>query len=112
MPELTTVVDAITNEIIRKNAKKAHVSLSHYLNDLIQRSLVLEENAESIASFLHQPKLLTVYKKSLTYNLETLVLIQYLVKNLGDETFKNGNEHTLQQAHNHAISYVGGLFEE
>ena len=73
---------------------------------------MLEENPESISSFIHHPKLLTAYKKTLRYSLENLMLTQYLVKNFSDETFQNANEHTLQQAHDYAISYIGGLFEE
>jgi hypothetical protein len=112
MPELTTIVDTTTDQIIRENAKKESVSLSRYLNNLIQRSLALEENAESITSIIHHSQLLTAYKKTLAYCLESLVLTQYLVKNLGDETFKVTNEAMLQKAHDHAMSYVGGLFEE
>ena len=112
MPELTAIVDTTTDQIIRENAKRANISLSRYLNNLIQRSLVLEVNTVGITSFIDNPKFMKAYKKTLTYSLENLVLTQYLVKNLGDETFKTINEAMLQKAHDHAMSYVGGLFED
>lgn len=78
----------------------------------IQRALVLENNAGDLESFLKQPKLMTVYKKLMVYGLENLALTQYLVKNLGDEAFRKANEHMLEKAHQHAESYISGLFEE
>jgi hypothetical protein len=112
MPQLTVIVDVTTEHIIREFAKKERVSLSHFLNNLIQRGLVTEDNADSIASFLKKPKLRMVFKKLLTYSLENLALTQYQVKNLGDDTTMDTNEQMLEIARDNAIRYVEGLFEE
>lgn len=106
------IVDDTTANVIREGAKKNKVSQSHYLNNLIQRALILEDNIEDLESFLQKPKLMTVYKKLLTYGLENLALTQYLVKNLGDENYKKANDLMLEKSHQHAESYVSGLFEE
>ena len=111
MPQLTVIVDVRTEHMIRDYAKKARVSLSHYLNDVIQRGLLVEENADSLASFLKQPPLQVVFKKLLTYSLENLALTHYQVKNLGDDSYLKTNEQMLEKARNHAIDYVEGLFE-
>lgn len=111
MPQLSFIVDETTAKVIKETAKKHGVSQSHYLNNLVQRSLMLENSAEDIESFLMQPKMMAVFKKLLVHGLENLTLTQYLVKNLGGEHFKKANESTLKEAHQHAESYVAGLME-
>lgn len=111
MPQLSFIVDDTTAAIIKETSKKHGVSQSHYLNNLVQRSLMLENSAEDIESFLMQPKMMTVYKKILIHGLENLALTQYLVRNLGDDGFKKANETTLKEARQHAESYVSGLFD-
>jgi len=111
MPQLNVIVDDTTAEIVRTAAKKQGVSLSHYLNNLIQRGLMLEDNTDSIASLLQEPTLLRAFQKQFKLNVEMASLMRYLVKNLHEETTEEGALKFLDEAKSHAESYTSGVFE-
>lgn len=112
MPQMNVILDEATAKIIREGAKTQGVSISHYLNNLIQRALLLEENAENIESLLKQPKFITAFKKLLTFNTECLALMRFMVENSAEDASDHPAQKMLQKAKIHAESYVEGLFEE
>lgn len=112
MAHLNIYLDDKTSDLIKQSAKKNKVSISHYINNLIQRALMLEENIDDFESFVKQPKLQMIYKKMMIWNLENLALTQYLVKHVGDEGFEKANREILEKARAHAEGYVAGLLEE
>jgi len=112
MPQMNVILDDATAKLIREGAKTQSVSISHYLNNLIQRALILEEGSENIESLLKQPKFVMAFKKLLTFNTESLALIRFMVESLGEREPDSSNQIMLQKAKTHAESYVSGLFEE
>lgn len=112
MTQLNIYIDDKTATIIDENAKKNKVSKSHYVNNLIQRALLLEDQMSDFESFLNQPKLQTIFKKLMIWNLENLALTHYLTKHVGDESFENANKEMIEKARAHAEGYVEGLLAE
>ncbi len=112
MTHLNIYIDDETATLLREQAKKQKVSISHYVNNLIQRALVLEDETEGLSSLLKQPKFLTAFKKLLMFSTENLALSRYAIENLGDESLDSTNKAMLQKAKQHAESYVAGMFEE
>lgn len=112
MAHLNIYLDDETANLLRQGAKKQNVSISHYINNLIQRALVLNDDSESIESLLKQPKFLTAFKKLLIFSTENLALMRYIVEQYGDDNLEKANKDMLQKAKNHSESYVAGLFEE
>lgn len=112
MAHLNIYLDDDTANILRESAKKQNVSISHYINNLIQRALVLNNDSESIEFLLKQPKFLTAFKKLLMFSTENLALMRYMIENYADENLESTKKNTLQKAKSHAESYVAGLLEE
>lgn len=111
MPQLNVILDEETAATVRESSKKLGVSISHHLNNLIQRGLMVESQAQENNPLLTQQKTMQVLKKLLTFNTETLALVKYLVSNMGDGTREKDNQHMLEKAMAHAESYAGGVFE-
>ena len=111
MPQLIVILDEETAATVRQTSKKLGVSISHHLNNLIQRGLMVEHQVPENAPLLNQQKKTQVLKKLLTFNTETLALVKYLVSNLGDGAREKDNQQMLEKAMAHAESYVTGVFE-
>ena len=112
MPQLTFTTDKETQDTLDARAEKAGVSMSHYINKLIQNALVSEAiPTEKVMGLMH-PQQRIVNKKLLSFCNESLALIRYLVSNLGDEILQQSSQEMLQKARNHAASYVEGLLGE
>lgn len=112
MAHINIYLDDETASLLRKHVKKQKVSMSHYINNLVQKALILGDEPDSISPLLKHPNFVAAFKKLLVFNTENLTLMRHLINNFHDDGSGGTGKNTLKKAKAHAESFVAGLFEE